>query len=176
MLSKKNSPLLLGLIVAFLLIEGFIVCMLNISSPEEYFIFQTIDECEQLIPADQTDLMIERYASPEKDKHLKDLSFESFFGMKFHSNELEYEIFAYEFADSDSALKYYISVTGKNLYEKDLPLSEDAENKLWSSSAGMFSYRQIVVYQNKAYVIDAPTQYRIAIDKVLATVFSFQLS
>ena len=101
MLSKKNLPILLGLIVAFLLFAGFVIYMLEFSSPKEYFIFQTIDECEQLIPADQTDLSIERYTSPEKDKHLKDLSFESFFGMKFHSNEMEYEIFAYEFADSD---------------------------------------------------------------------------
>lgn len=172
----KKLPILLGLIVVLLLIVGFVIYMLSYSSPNEYYIFQTIDECEQLIPTDQTDLIIEQYASPEKDKNLKDLSFESFFGMKFHSNELEYEIFAYEFADSNSALKYYINVTGQNSYEKELPLSDSDENKRLSSSKGMLSYRLIAVYQNKAYVIVAPPQYEDTINKMLATVFSFQLS
>ena len=122
MLFKKKSPILLGLIVVILLIAGFVIYMLSYSSPNEYFIFQTIDECERLIPSDRTELIIERYVSPEKDKNLKNLSYESFFGMNFHSNELEYEIFAYEFVDSDSALEYYINVTGQNSYEKELPL------------------------------------------------------
>lgn len=76
MLSSQKLPILLGLIVVLILITGFVIYMLNCSSPNEYFIFQTIDECKQLIPADQTDSIIERYVSPEKDKNLKDLSYE----------------------------------------------------------------------------------------------------
>ena len=110
------------------------------------------------------------------DKNLKNLSYESFFGMNFHSNELEYEIFAYEFVDSDSALKYYINVTGQNSYEKELPLDDSDENKRLSSSKGMSSYRLIAVHQNKAYVIVAPKQYEDVINKMLTTTFSFQLS
>ncbi len=176
MLSKKNLPILLGLIASFLLITGFVIYMLNFSSPNEYFIFQTIDECEKLIPTDQTDLLIERYTSPEKDKNLKGLSYESFFGMNIHSNEVKYEIFAYEFVDSNSALKYYINVTGQNSYKKELPLSDDTENKRLSSSKGMFSYRLIAVYQNKAYVIVAPSHFEKVINKLLATTFSYPLS
>lgn len=175
MFSKKNLPILFGLIVVLILIAGFVIYMLNYSSPNEYFIFQNINECEHLIPADQTDLTIERYASPEKDKNLKELSYESFFGMKFHSNELEYEIFAYEFVDSNSALKYYINVTGQNSYKKELPLSQDDDNRRLSGSKGMFFYRLVVVYQNKAYLVIAPTQYGDAIDKLLADTFSYQL-
>ena len=176
MLSKKNIPVFICFGVILLFIVGFIVYMLNYSSPNEYFIFQTIDECERLIPSDQTELIIERYVSPEKDKNLKNLSYESFFGMNFHSNELEYEIFAYEFVDSDSALKYYINVTGQNSYEKELPLDDSDENKRLSSSKGMWSYRLIAVHQNKAYVIVAPKQYEDVINKMLTTTFSFQLS
>ena len=150
--------------------------MLNCSSPSEYFIFQNINECEQLIPSDQSNLIIDRYASPEKDKNLKELSYKSFWGIKFHSNELEYEIFAYEFVDSNSALQYYINVTGQSSYEKELPLSDGDENKRLSSSKGMSSYRLIAVYQHKAYVIVAPKQYEEAINKLLATTFSYQLS
>ena len=173
--SPKKSPILLGLIVVILLIVGFVIYMLNYSSPNEYFIFQTIDECERLVSADQTDSIVERYVSPEKDKNLKNLSYESFFGMNFHSNELEYEIFAYEFVDSNSALKYYINVTGQTSYEKELP-DESYENKRLSSSKGMSSYRLIAVYQNKAYVIVAPKQYEDIINKMLASTFSFQIS
>lgn len=173
---SKKLPILLGLIVVFLLIAGFVIYMLIFSSPNEYFIFQTIDECEQLIPTDQTDLLIERYTSPEKDTNLKGLSYESFFGMNIHSNEVEYEIFAYEFVDSNSALKYYISVTGQNSYEKELPLSDDNENRRLSTSMGMSSYRLIAVYQNKAYVIVAPKQFEEAINKLLSTTFSCKLS
>lgn len=175
MLSYQKLPILLGLIVVLVLITGFVIYMLNCSSPNEYFIFQTIDECKQLIPADQTDSIIERYVSPEKDKNLKDLSYESFFGMRFHSSELEYKIFAYEFVDSNSALEYYINVTGQNSYKKELPLDDDNANKRLSSSKGMLSYRLIAVYQNKAYVIVAPRQYAGTINKMLATAFSFQL-
>lgn len=167
--------MLLGLIAVLLLIAGFVIYTLEYSSPNEYFIFQTIDECQQLIPADQNDLIIEQYASPEKDKNLKDLSYESFFGMNFNSNELEYEIFAYEFVDSNSALKYYINVTGQNSYEKELPLDDNAENKRLSSSKGMSSYRLIAVYQHRAYVIVAPKQHEDTINNMLTTVFSFQL-
>ena len=100
----------------------------------------------------------------------------SLFGIKFHSNELEYEFFAYEFADSNSALKYYINVTGQNSYEKELPLGDDNENKRLSSSKGMSSYRLIAVYRHMAYGIVAPKQYEDAINNMLTTVFSFQLS
>lgn len=176
MLSLKKLPILFGLIVFILFIAGFVIYMLNYSSPNEYFIFQNLNECEQLVSIEQSDLVIDRYTLPDKDENLKELSYESFFGMKLHSNELEYEIFAYEFVDSDSALKYYINVTGQNSYEKELPLDDDDENKRLSSSKGMSSYRLIVVYKHKAYFITAPKQYEDAINKLLANTFSYQLS
>ena len=95
MFSKKNLPkLIISLIISvvvlwFIVIGAFfaesIIYMLQ-DSPLGIFIFQTIDECEQLIPADQTDAEIERYDSPEKDKNLKDLSYDAFFGMNFESD------------------------------------------------------------------------------------------
>lgn len=150
--------------------------MLNYSSPSKYYIFQDIKECEKLIPAEQSDLVIEKYASPYKDESLEELSYENFWGMNFNSNELKYEIFAYEFIDSDSALKYYINVTGQNSYEKELPLSNDNDNKRLSATKGMTSYRLVAVYQNKAYLIVAPKEYEKAINKLLADTFSYQLS
>lgn len=176
MLFKKNLTLLICLSISFLFIVGFVVYMLNYSSPNEYFIFQDINECSQLLPAEQSNLTIDKYALPEKDKYLNDLSYDHFWGMKFYSTELEYEFFAYEFVDSDSALKYYISVTGQNSYEKELPLSSDDPNRRLSSSNGMFFYRLVVVYQNKAYLVIAPDEYEDEINQLLAKTFSYPLS
>ncbi len=156
-------------------IVGFVVYMLKSSSPNEYFIFQNINECNQLLPADQSDLTIDRYTLPEKDKYLNNLSYEHFWGMKFYSAELEYEFFAYEFVDSNSALKYYINVTGQSSYKKELPLSSDNPNRRLCSSKGMFSYILVAVYQNKAYLVIAPDEYDNEINKLLAETFSYQL-
>ena len=178
MISKKKLPILCILFVLPipLFIGGFFLSVLINPSPHEYYIFQTIDECEQLIPADQTGLTIDRYDTPEKDKKLKGLSYESFFGMKFHSDEVEYEIFAYEFPDTSSALKYYIQVTGQRSYEKELPLSEFDDNKRLLSSRGMSPYYDLIaVYQNKAYVITAPQRCIGALSELLAATFSFRL-
>ncbi|MBQ7968442.1 MAG: hypothetical protein IJ292_01285 [Clostridia bacterium] len=161
--------------IIFIFIVGFIIYMLKYFSPSEYFIFQNINECERLIPTEQSDLTIERYTSPDKDKYLKDLSYKDFWGMKLLSNELEFEIFAYEFVDSDSALKYYINVTRQNSYKKELPLSTDNDNKRLSSSKGMFVYRLVVVYQNKAYLVVAPSQYDDAINKLLSDTMTYKL-
>ena len=60
-------------------------------------------------------------------------------------------------------------------YKKELPLSQDDDNRRLSASKGMFSYRLVVVYQNKAYLVIAPTQYGDAIEKLLADTFSYQL-
>ena len=173
---KKKLPAFIGLGITILCIAGFALYMMKCSTPNPYFIFQNIDECERLIPSDQSKLTIERYASPGKDSNLKGLSYNAFWGMEFRSSDLKYEIFAYEFVDSNSALKYYINVTGQTSYEKELPLNERYENKRLSSSKGMSSYRLIAVYQNKAYVIVAPKQYEDIINKMLASTFSFQIS
>lgn len=176
MILKKRLPIFICLAVFLIVFVGFIVYTLNYSSPNEYFIFQDINECEQLIPTNQSDLMIERYDTPDKDKNLRELSYNYFWGMKFESDELKYEIFAYEFFDSSSALKYYVNVTGQKSYEKKLPLNNDSENKLLSSSKGISNYRIVVVYQNRAYLINASSQYEDEINNLLANTFSYKLS
>lgn len=150
--------------------------MLNSSLTNEYFIFQNIEECELLIPEEQSQIDVNRYDSPDNDTNSKGLSFNSFWGMKFQSDSLKYEIFAYEFVDSNSALKYYVNVTGQHSYEKKLPLNSQDENKLLSASKGMSSYRIVAVYQNKAYLIMAHKQYEDEINKLLANTFSQKIS
>ena len=88
---------------------------------------------------------------------------------------MKFEIFAYEFEDSNSALKYYVNVTGQKSYEKKLPLDDTDENKLFSASSGMSSYRLIVVYKNMAYKITAPKQYKAELHDLLSSTFSIKV-
>ncbi len=137
-----------------------------------YYIFQNISECEQLIPNDQSGVTVDRYDSPDKDTNLNGLLYKEFWGMNLSSDEIEYEIFAYEFEDSDSALKYYVNETGQNSYLNKLPLSMDDENKLFSASKGIPSYRLIVIYKNRAYKVISPSKYADSVNELLASIFS----
>ena len=172
----KKLPIIVCLVLFVGIVIGALTYMFHHPSTHEYFIFQNLEECELLIPANQSDADIDRYDSPDADKSLKGIPFNDFWGMKLQSDALEYEIFAYEFADSDSALKYYVNVTGQKSYEKKLPLESEDENKFLSASKGMTSYRIVAVYQNKAYQIIVPKQYAEEINELLASTFSQKLS
>lgn len=140
-----------------------------------YYIFQDISECEQLIPDDLAGVTVDRYDSPTKDEDLKGLPYKEFWGMKLSSDEIEYEIFAYEFDDSDSALKYFVNETGKSSYLKELPLSDDDENKHFTASKGIPSYHLIVIYKNKAYKVIAPSKYANSVNELMASSFSLKV-
>lgn len=160
--------------IVFVAIVVFALSYMLFTQPPSggYYIFQDISECEQLIPNDPAGVTVDRYDSPDKDANLKGLPYKEFWGIKFSSDEIEYEIFAYEFEDSDSALKYFVNETGKNSYLKKLPLSEDDENKNFSASKGMFSYRLIVIYKNRAYKVTAPSEYANSVNELFASIFS----
>ena len=64
------------------------------------------------------------------------------------SLDIEFEIFAYEFKDSDSAKRYFNNVTGKNSEELDTN---------FSASMGMTSYRLVIIDFKKAYIVQGPS-------------------
>ncbi len=173
---KPKALVCFILTVLFLSAAGvFIYGFLNPLS-HEYYIFDQISECEQLIAVNQTDVKTDRYNDASGDKDAKGLSYDEFFGMNFKSNELEYEIFAYEFEDNNAALKYFVSVTGKTSYEKKLPLDSEDENKLFSASRGMAQYRIVITHQNKAYKIISSNKYEDEINELLSNTFSIKIS
>lgn len=175
-MSKKRLPFLICSIVFAGVVVGVLVYMLCHPLTHEFYIFQNIEECESLIPADHSTAEVVQYHSPDSDESLQEIPFNDFWGMKFQSDTVEYEIFAYEFADSDAALRYYVNVTGQNSYEKKLPLNNEDENKLLNASKGMFYYEIVAVYRNKAYRLIAPKQYEKEINQLLADTFSQKLS
>ena len=167
--TKKNAVVVCIACLVGVAIAWFVYTLFN-PLPNEYFLFQEIEECEGLIPDNQSDAKIERYDLPSGDKDLMALPYYAFFGMKLESDEMEYEIFAYEFEDSDSALQYYENVTGKS------NVQWDEEKPLLSATKGMFSYRVIVVSQNRAYKLIAPNRYVDEVHEVLAKAFSQKFS
>ena len=176
-MAKRTKRIILIIAIAAIVIIGFSVQIFKgINTHDEYYIFAEIGECDKLLPSDRTNIKIEIYDSASNDKDLQDLSYNHFFAMDYKSNSLQYEIFAYEFEDSDSALKYYVNVTGQTNYEKKLPLDDNDENKLLSASSGMSSYRLVVVYKNMAYQIIAPKQYKSELHDLLSSTFSIKMS
>ena len=176
-MTRKTKRTILIIAIATIVLTGFFIQIFkSINTRDEYYIFAEIGECDKLLPSDRTNIKIEIYDSANNDKDLQDLSYNNFFAMDYNSNSLQYEIFAYEFEDSDSALKYFVNVTGQTNHEKKLPLDDNDENKLLSASSGMSSYRLVVVYKNMAYQIIAPKQYKSELHDLLSSTFSIKIS
>lgn len=168
---RKKVIVCFACILLLICLVFFVLHALNTSSGNEYFIFNTLTECENLIPTDETDVTVVRYTIPSCDKDIEGLSYRSFFGMKLQSDALKYEIFAYEFDDAESALAYGIRASGR--YDYKVP--EDQESKFWSLSRGTTSVHIVVAFRNKAYQLNAPSEYTDEIKKLLAEVFSQKL-
>ena len=147
------------------------------SMPDDCYIFQSIDECEALIPNDQSEVKIERYATPNADKDLKDIPYESFFGMQFKSDEMKYQIFAYEFEDFESALKYFVNASGTSYsYEEDRATIEQYDYALYFVAKNPLSCHFVVISQNNVYQLRAPNRYFDEIYAVLKDIFSKQVT
>ena len=173
---KKNTIIVVSIVFVILIVFTIQIFSSLTQTPDNFYIFNSISECEKLISVDKSNINVEIYDDNNKDENSKGLLYNGFFGMNYESEELKYEIFAYEFEDANSALKYYVNVTGQKNYENKLPLSSSDENKLLSASSGMFSYRLIVVCKNMAYQINAPKQYKNAIIELLSTIFSIKVA
>ena len=134
--------------------------------PGEYLIFQSIDECEALIPEDQSGVKIERYATPDADKDLKGLPYERFFGMQFESDEMEYQIFAYEFETAAESVEYFQKITGK----KDDMLTNFSAMSSWGT------YRLVVIDGQRAYCVYTTPGQVEKLTQNLKEIFSVNIS
>ena len=85
---KRKTMILICVIfiVLFCSVIGMFVYGLFNPLSHEYYIFEQIRECEQLIPAYQTDAKADRYNDASGDKDAKGLSYDEFFGINFISD------------------------------------------------------------------------------------------
>ncbi len=127
-----------------------------------FYIFDDISECENLEKTEYSEINVKKYTDPQEDKYLENLEYEAFYAAEFKSSELEFEIFAYEFDDPDTAKKYFENVTGKSrAYDTD-----------FSSEKGMTQYRLVVIDFEKAYIVYTSRSSYNELNQALGSVFS----
>lgn len=129
------------------------------------YVFKEIGECEALETSDRKDAKFEKYETPSEDKKLKKLEYETFFGGKYSCDEFSFEIFAYEFKDSDTAKKYYENVTGG--------ISGFDAN--FSKIARMSSFIMVVLNNEFSYTIYTSPHNAGAVQDFISEIFSLEI-
>jgi len=147
----------------------------HIILPWHTTMFQNLDECKQLMTYEQTPSDIYVHATPTEDPYSNNLQCKSFWGMDYYSENMNYEIFAYEFLTKDDALRYYINATGETDRANKIPLEESDKNIVWLRTFGENSYHIIAIKENKAYRLQSFGLLTVTIEEMLATVFSIDL-
>ena len=124
MVKISNSRVILSLLLtvgvmvgAFCFLEWY---RFTFPISDEHFVFQTIEECEQLLTHEGSDTPIIYDTEASADKNARELDYKEFFGFSYQSDTMEYEMFAYVFEDKESALRYFVNRTGESVYLKRL--------------------------------------------------------
>lgn len=155
---KTIKFLLIGLLV-------FNLCSCRTFETDVH-IFSNIEECQSIegLNDNNTDLKI--YFSPDKDKNLRNLQFQEFFGCDYTSEDLIFELFAYEFSSVDIAMSYFKNFTGK----------EDDPNPTFCDSSGVFWFKRIVVKENKAYAVRCKKDYKDKMIELINSCFKEEIT
>ena len=112
--------------------------------------FSDIGECHAIENLNHNNADIKIYASTDQDRYIKDLQFQHYFGCRYTSDELSFELFAYEFSNDDTAMLYFKNLTGKDI----------DPNPTFCDSSGMYWFKRIVVKENKAYAIHCKKEHK----------------
>lgn len=146
----------------------------HIVFPISSYIFQNFEECKQLMTYEQIPSTIVEYEDAKTDEKLWNLKYKTFWGMRYQSSELEYEIFAYEFADKDDTLKYFNNASG-SLFQDPLPIAENDPNMNVKKIVGEDTYQVIVTAGTKAYRLICSRLLMDQIEEMLSIVFSVKV-
>lgn len=145
-----------------------ILCILLISCGRDvtdFYIFSDISECDNIEVFKTEDAIVTRYDTPDLDDSIDDLEYDDFYAAKYESAELDFEIFAYVFADSDSTKEYFKKETG---IETNLDVH-------FLASGGMFKYRVIVIDGCRAYCANTTQENSKDLKLFLGEIFSKKL-
>ena len=104
--------------------------------------FHEIEECYDIV-GELDESCIFFYEDPSEDADSEGLEYVKFFGLAYDADDCAFRLFAYEFADADTAKHYFSNVTGKSIV-----LDTD-----FSESSGMGRFRRIVISENRAYSV-----------------------
>ena len=152
----------------FIVFLTILLLFLNLCSCKtievDVHMFSSIEECQNIKSLKSNN--VEIYDFPTGDKYLKKLKFEEWFGCKYNSDDLTFELFAYVFSSNEHAMNYFQNVTGK----------VNDPNPTFLSSAGMSSYSRIVVSENKAYVVYCKKNAKENVIKFINSWFSVDIT
>lgn len=133
----------------------------------DFYIFENISECQGIQNSTLSGAKFEHYEI-EKDKKLKGLTYTERFCGKFSCDEFEFEIFAYEFENAESAKKYFDNVTGT---------ADNIESYTsFYGNFGMFSVDIMVFDFEKAYRVNLSKSDIEEVFQFLSTVFSKKIA
>ena len=161
-MNRKVIVVTAVIVICLIFIPFIILIMNNDLSFERSYMFEDISECEKLCTLGYKGEKITKYEKPDKDKNIKNLKYKEFFGLKYESEEVEFEIFAYVFETPEGARQYFKNETGND----KLAIN-------FSGSSGLTGpYRHIVLVNEKVYYITTPKKYVNETEKILSEVFS----
>lgn len=134
---KRSIAILLSVVSLFIMLSS---CG---RLSDDVYMFADLEECRIMAADESMQPYVTVYESPEKDKKLKELKYADFFACYYASDDLEFELFAYEFEEADAAKEYFAYMVGHNSpYDTD-----------YLKSSGTFSYHSIVISGNMAYTV-----------------------
>ena len=130
----------------------------------DYRYFATMEECKNIELMKEDGAEVEVYETPEKDKKAKDLEYEQFYGCKYCSDTMTFELFAYDFSNKEDAQTYFKRHTGK-----------DGRDVNFSSSTGMFHFELRMLNEETAYFVKGKAKDEEEILAYLRECFSVSL-
>ena len=109
----------------------------------DVYIFSDMQECREIEMLAGPDVTVKTIETPQNDPYLCDLVYTDYYGCEYTSSDIHFKLYAYSFADSDSANAYFQNGTG---------ITNERE---WNfiASTGMFQYERIVINGPNAYVV-----------------------
>lgn len=137
----KSSGLMLVFvrIIAVVLLFGLLAFVfLDIYSgvlkfKRDNYIFENISQCENIAEIFGTKEKFVRYQNASKDEHLFGLKYKDFYAGKYESILCGYEIFAYEFENTDDARKYFNTSSNTTWGNEEYPSAFAVRVSIWSS-------------------------------------------
>ena len=162
MMKLKKFACLLTILMLPLLLSACLAMKIQ----DHYRMFDSIQECKQI--GEGKNAEITQYESPTADKHWRSFDYLEFYGIKYHSEEFSFELFAYEFSSTEVAGQYYKAITGRD------PAPEFKME--YSQSGGDFKSELVVRNESKAYSILASTRDMEAVKQYLTEIFTIDVA
>ena len=163
----KKKKIISIIIISVFVVFGIVkIFYLNSSDGIDCYMFASISECEKFESPNLTNGSFTKYNSPNDDTYLKSMQYASFYAGKYVSEELDFEIYAYQFNDVNDAKEYFKNATGKTI-------NTDSS---FSSSSGFRYYRLTAFDGVNAYTVIAEKSQLEEINNILNNVFSKKMT